>query len=663
MGLVLEVTDTDTAYALDARGTVALTGFPGVAVSGAFVVRVSAFEAEVDETVAFADGSGDVTILFTAAQVSASGTDHVSVSGVGLTVAVLGQQLTADLAFTRTGTGFTVTVANLSLQFADGGAPIASFTGGTGSLTFVDATDAMTATLSGTFSITVPGLAFSGSLSLGLSTVTGSQYVRVTGGPLSLTIGGQSISFTTVEVARVTIGGVSSTRIAASGGTLAITATGPTNLLTATGVAGDLTITAAGVAGRLTVSQLTTAITGITFTGGLAVAVNTGAAAVGDLPAGPYLRVEVLAATLTVAGQSLTADITFERGVDSAGAVVVRAGLANASLSFVAGTTAVLSVTDGQGALLVTSAGFAATLSGTVAVGLPGVSLTGALSVQVKSFTAAVDTTVSVGGTDQSIVLPTGTYLRVRGENVVLDVAGQRIAGTVTVTRASGITSVAIADGSVDFGDGAVTLTGITATLTAGETGIWGSFTGTPALSLPGLSITATSLTVEFNTDTLSPQDGIAADTVRVGALGLAVAFAGVTLTGDIWVESSAGVLTVDISGGTASLGPVIISAINGKLVVAPDGVAGSLTATVTLPTITGITFGTPDFSVEVNTTPSPRTVGTDVLPAGPYLRAVMTGLTVTVGSEGSFTADVAITRSGTAAPSAATGSMRARAP
>ncbi|CAL8971825.1 hypothetical protein TESS_TESS_00320 [Tessaracoccus sp. O5.2] len=46
-------------------------------------------------------------------------------------IAVLGQQLTADLAFTKTGSGFTVAVAHLGMVFTAGGATLATFTGTT----------------------------------------------------------------------------------------------------------------------------------------------------------------------------------------------------------------------------------------------------------------------------------------------------------------------------------------------------------------------------------------------------------------------------------------------------------------------------------------------------------------------------------------------------
>ena len=85
-----------------------------------------------------------------------------------------------------------------------------------------------------------------------------------------------------------------------------------------------------------------------------------------------------------------------------------------------------------------------------------------------------------------------GRYLQVSGADIVLIVAGQQITGNVSITRDATSTELEISDGSLTFGGGILTITGVSATLTAGENGLWGVFTGTPALTLPGVSIAAT---------------------------------------------------------------------------------------------------------------------------------------------------------------------------
>jgi hypothetical protein len=426
-----------------------------------------------------------------------------------------------------------------------------------------------------------------------------------------------------------------------SGGEFTVEDNG-TDLISLTEIEGSLTITANGVAGRLA-AQISSALTEFSFASGIAIAVNTGSAAIGDLPAGPYLRVDAIGTTISVGGQTLTADITFQRGVDASGSTVVRAGVANGSLTFTAGGSPVISLTDGTGALLLSDAGFAASLSGTVAVTLPGISLSGSLGVRVNTTGAVVDTTVPVGTADLPLVLPAGSadYLQLSESDITLVIAGQRLTGSVTIEKSGAATVVSVSNGSLVFGDGLATLTGVTATLTTGASGIWGSFTGTPALNVPGVSITAASLTVQINTDASAEHDSIAAGTVRVGAAGLSVSVSGVAITGAIWFERvvTAGVASyrISVTGGSVKLGPVAtpyvdVSAITGTFVITGSGVAGRITATaaLTVPDLISITGKT--VSLSINTTPGPVDLGGSVvLPAGPYLRVEADSLTAAI--------------------------------
>ena len=346
-----------------------LTGYDDVALGGTFRVRINGFAAAISEMVAFADGSGDVAITFGGRRRSHSGHAFVALSGTGVTLAVLGQSMTADLAFAATATGFTVDRGEpgprRSAHRAGHASPTAPARSPSHRRRRADAT------LTGDLAITVPGFTFSGALDLELSTARprttcGSRAPRV-----DVTLAGQVITFDEVTVARTTSGGVTRTDITLAGGQFAITQ-GGTDLL-------DLSAHHR-LADHHADRRGGPAVGGHLLRGHrlhLRLApwpsrVNTGSAAVGDLPAGPYLRVEALGTTITVGGQTLTADITFERGVDATGDTVVRAGLANASLAFVAGATTVLSVTNGTGALLVTAAGLAASFSGTLAVALAG---------------------------------------------------------------------------------------------------------------------------------------------------------------------------------------------------------------------------------------------------------------------------------------------------
>ena len=104
-------------------------------------------------------------------------------------------------------------------------------------------------------------------------------------------------------------------------------ALGPVSI---TGASGLLLIRSSGAAGRLS-AAVSLAIPGVSFGGTLTLSINSSAApvsasvAVGgttvtlNLPAGPYLRVEGTAITLTVLGQTLTGDFSIERATLAGG--------------------------------------------------------------------------------------------------------------------------------------------------------------------------------------------------------------------------------------------------------------------------------------------------------------------------------------------------------
>ena len=103
-----------------------------------------------------------------------------------------------------------------------------------------------------------------------------------------------------------------------------------------------------------------------------------------DLPAGPYLRVEGNGLTVTVQGQTLTADVVIERATGGRRDRDDRRP-AGVDLAIGAGANGVR-ITGGSGLLLVTAAGVAGRISGTIAVTLPaGTTLTGALTLAVNT--------------------------------------------------------------------------------------------------------------------------------------------------------------------------------------------------------------------------------------------------------------------------------------
>ena len=175
--------------------------------------------------------------------------------------------------------------------------------------------------------------------------------------------------------------------------------------------------------------------------GGAGIAVNESFAVGGQtqtlvLPAGPYLKVAVTGLQFSIAGQSLSGDITFVRS--GAGGANTTISFANVGLRLGTPDRDIVVVTNGSGSFQILPGGIRGTVTATVAIDIPGVAASGTFSVQI-------DTTI------------TPSSLRVTGTNVSLTVAGQTIAGDFTFEKATsgGQPVIAIAiTGADDDGDG-----------------------------------------------------------------------------------------------------------------------------------------------------------------------------------------------------------------
>ena len=275
---------------------------------------------------------------------------------------------------------------------------------------------------------------------------------------------------------------------------------GPASLTDGNGV---FVLTSAGVAGRVA-GTLSLAVPGAHFDAGLALSINTTAAEVHrsitfgaaggstarlDLAAGPYLRIDGTAVTLTLAGQTITADVAVTRT-----ATGTSLGLSRVSLGFATSAGYGVSLSQGSGLLVVTSTGIAGRLTGVVGVTLPaGVSANGTLTVAVNTGTAAVSTSTTVGASTQTIDLPGGPYLRFEATGLVLTVAGQQLSGDfsfekVTTDAGAALTRIAATHVTASLG-GMLRLTDGTALILLTGTGLAGSIGGTVALTVPGVAV------------------------------------------------------------------------------------------------------------------------------------------------------------------------------
>ena len=148
-----------------------------------------------------------------------------------------------------------------------------------------------------------------------------------------------------------------------SNGALSIAAGGTTYLSLIDGQ-GALTISPAGIVGSLSATVQTLAIPGVTL-GAVAIALNTTSTAAQGIPAGPFFGVEANGASVSVGGQTLSGNLAIQVSTASGGATVVAIAVSGASASFGGGLA---TLTNGSGALLVSTAGVAGSLTGTIAL-------------------------------------------------------------------------------------------------------------------------------------------------------------------------------------------------------------------------------------------------------------------------------------------------------
>jgi len=623
VGLVRVGAAAPYTYALTASGTVQLLGVPGVTLAGTLGVRFNDTGATQAHALTI-PGGDPVDVTFGAGEEGA-GTPFVAIAGA-LDLGVFGQTLAGDFAFTRTAAGLTVTASGVTFAVAPAGAsaPVAALDAGPLALTISDA--GVAGSVSGDVTLDLPGVTLTtGTFALAVDTTASGGFLRLTGTGITLTIAGQQVSGTfTVERRGDT------TTVSVSGGTINL----GSGAFVLDQVAGSLVATPAGVAGSLT-ATVTTAPAQFTLSGALAVQVDTAAG---------YLRVAVAGATLAIGDLTLRADVSFERA--TAGLTIA---VTNASL-LVPAADPVVRLTDVSGTLTLAGGEVTGALGGTIAVTVPGVSVSGTLSVQVD--TAA-------------------GWFRVVGTAVTLDVLGQQLSGNLIVQRSGSTTTVNLTDARLSLAGGLASITGATASLTLAPTGLSGSFAGAVAFAVPGVSLTGT-VSAVFDT---------AAGDVLIDGDTLALTLAGPQLPAAVTLARAAAagggsIVTVTLANLTASLGGVVDLAGGGTLVLAPDGVAGSFTVTPTFHLPSPVTITGTSITLDVNTRPAAvvLTSPARTLPAGPYVRAELT-TTLTVGTLGSITGSFAFQRSappggevppvlartGGSAPRAAGGALPAR--
>ena len=355
--------------------------------------------------------------------------------------------------------------------------------------------------------------------------------------------------------------------------------------------------------------------------------------------------------TPVAGGPTLTADLSFLSALDQDGGDIVVASASNVRFAFVAGSRQVVSLTNGSGLLIVATGGkIAGSLSGTVAIDVPGVSFSGTLALQVNTTGLAVDTLASVGLGAATLVSLAGgaAYVRFAATGAQLQVLGQRLSGDFAVTSSSGTVSLTVANARLDLAGGIASITGASGTFTFGAAGISGNFTGTPSLALPGVQFfVPVGSSIQAQLDTTG-----ATRFVRISGANVELQVAGQSLKGDFTLEAGTGasggpvvkIAVVNTSPTTNLLqvGPLTIADGTGQIVMSSAGVAASISiaaAQLSLG-ITGVGFSGGVIDIAVNTGAAPVTesflIGTTptllTLPGGPYVSIRLLGSTLTLG-------------------------------
>ncbi|HWG95330.1 MAG TPA: VCBS repeat-containing protein, partial [Mycobacteriales bacterium] len=340
------------------------------------------------------------------------------------------------------------------------------------------------------------------------------------------------------------------------------------------------TPTVAGtVSGRVSLEG----VPGVRLSGTLAVAVDTAAADAAD-----RVVVRGSAVVLEVLGQRLSAGTLAVRRTTGGG---LRVDVTGAELALADGAGRVLArATVATADLRLSSAGVVGTATGTVALTTPGVALRSALAVQVNTTGALSDG------------IPAGLRLSATGAS--LEIAGQRLGGTVSIAvtgtgtgrrvelavSALRLTLVAGSTTLLDVTDGAATVVlspaGVTLDLALT------SFT----LTLPGVDSTGATLRLQLNTAAATASGLPAGPFLRVEISGtLTVLGIGLTGTFALQQQVRAGFVETTLSSTPA---PTAVAAgdVDGdgaldQLVGTASGYALRLAAgatTAPLPTVAG---------------------------------------------------------------------------
>ena len=685
IGLVKLTSAAGDTFALHAEGTVQLLGIEGVTIRGTAVVDFNDTALVINESLSVGDSTIDVSF--------ASADDVALFQALDVELDVLGEVLRGNFAFDQAVDPIsgeaTLRIAASGVDIVLGGGVVA-INDASGS--FIATPAGIAASLAGDVSVAVPGVEFDGNFEVAINTtgalvdevlMVGNEvlalelpagpFLRVAGTGVNLTIAGQTLSgdFAIEQVTR--LDGSLTTTIAASNVSLSLSAGNAPIVILSDGF-GLFVVTDLGIAGSLG-GSVAAAVPGVdvSFSGTFTVEINNTNQAVSqeffvagapftlELPRGPPIRVVGTDVELRIAGQVLAGDFLFERVTTAATTPtnVVRIALTNISIDLGDG---LVTVQNGAGALFISNDGITNTIAGQfstdVGIDIPGISLTGTFGVAVNTGSTAVNETFLVGATPVTIDVQAGPFLAVSATGALLDVLGQQIGGdfrieseTDPLTGASNLTII-IENGFLNLGGASpvVEVSNLNGLFLVTPLGVAGITSAEVAVNIPGVSLDGT-FEVQLNTVTAPVSNGFgtlpAGPFLRVAGSNIELTVFGQTLTGDFAFEQftradgSAIVRVAAANVGLNLAGVVVVSNGAGFFVITPAGIAGELSATVSLNNVPDVSFsGT--FGVQLNNTGIAINesiqvgagVSTLALPAGPFLRVTGDDIILSVAGQ-----------------------------
>ena len=428
VGIVKENTAGGTLYAVSATGRVRVVGLPEITLEGTVTVRINQLDEAVDQTIVFPGETENVDVVFSAAEVASAASPFVKIDAVGVLIEVSDQSISGDLAISRYKDANDDDIVRLSLSngraaFGSATEEILVLDNAEGDILLL--TDGVGLSVTGSLRFEVPSISTSADFRLEVNT-TGTainESYTVFAQPRSLTlpagpflfIAGDNVSLNIAD--QILTGDFSfeqrsdgSVRVTASQVDLTLTADG-TDIVVVDNAAGDFEITADGIAGALAISSIVVTIPNVSFTvGETYLQLNTRSVAVTreinlgagletvEFPVGPFVRVAVLDVTLSLTDLSSSgspAAISGSFFFDQVGSIT-RVAATNVTASVdVNGSSG--SLIDGEGALVITDTGIAASISGTLAASVPSLEAGGTLILRFNNTGAAVDEEIEIG--------------------------------------------------------------------------------------------------------------------------------------------------------------------------------------------------------------------------------------------------------------------------